>query len=292
MDLKVDGYVPRPGEEPIAEILQVSPGYFATLGMTIREGRDFDEMDFEGSPRVVAISESLALAYFLDGAALGGRILIDDDEWATVIAVIGDVWYRSGTRRAPAVYEPYAISGRRGSMGVLAKVDGSPESLVPAVSEAVTAIDPEVAVYGIGPLEKRLWDAISGPRLRTLLVGVFSLLSLLLSVTGVYGVMAYMVGQRFRELSIRRVLGAPTMGIFRYVLRRGLLLTCLGTGLGLIGSIQAVEILRTYLYELEPQDPLTITLAVGVLGGAALLACAVPALRATKVDPVVALKAE
>ncbi len=292
--LVVEGYQPGPDEEPMAEIKQVSPDYFATMGMRIVEGRPFDERDDLGQPRVLAISESLARSYFPQGSAIGGRILLDEEEdvWGTVVAVVGDVWFRGGERRAPALYEPYAASGRRGSMDILAKVNGEPLALVPAISRLVTRMNPDIPVYGVMTLEARLWSAVAAPRLRTLLIGAFSIVSLLLSVVGVYGVMAYMVGQRTRELGIRRVLGAAPGGILRYVVRRGVMLTAMGIAVGVVGALQAADALQSYLYDIQADDPVTIVAAATVLAIASMLACSVPALRAARVDPLVAMRNE
>jgi putative ABC transport system permease protein len=293
-ELKVEGYVPGPQDEPITEIKQVTPGYFATLGITILEGRPFDDRDGTDGAKVVAVSESLARTYFPPDRALGGRVLVDEEEevWATVVAVVADVWFRGGEHRAPVVYEPYAASERRGSMDLLVKADGDPRALGPGISRLVTSLDPDVTVYGVLPLETRLWSAVAGPRFRTLLIAALGLASLLLSIIGVYGVMAYMVGQRTRELGIRRVLGARPQGILAFVVRRGLVLTVLGIAIGVLGALQVNGFLRSYLYGLEPHDPVTMAGAVMLLTAASLVACAVPARRAARVDPVVALSVD
>jgi putative ABC transport system permease protein len=153
-------------------------------------------------------------------------------------------------------------------------------------------MDPTVALYAVQPLEDLLWNAVSEPRFRTLLLSVFGLASMLLAVIGVYGVMAYGVAQRIRELGIRKALGADQRQILKYVIARAAAITGLGVGLGILGVYGTAGVLQSYLYNLEPRDPVTVAVAVSVLGLAATIACVVPALRATRVDPLVALRAE
>ena len=177
-------------------------------------------------------------------------------------------------------------------MDVAVRTDRDPTSQVPAIRRLVAAIDANVALYGIRPLEDILWDAVSEPRFRTLIIGVFGFASVVLSVVGVYGVMAYAVAQRTRELGIRKALGADHARVIMYVVSRGMTITVTGLGLGTLGALVTVGVLRSYLYNLEPRDPWTFGAAITLLGMASLLACSVPALRAARVDPLVALRAE
>ena len=154
------------------------------------------------------------------------------------------------------------------------------------------AVDPNVAMFNIRPLEDILWEAVSEPRFRTWLLGAFGLVSLALSVVGVYGVMAYSVAQRTRELGIRKALGADQGRIVKYVVRHGLIISALGIAVGVLGALAAAGVLQSYLYNLAPRDPWTFIIAALVLGTASLLACLVPALRAARVDPLVALRVE
>ena len=154
------------------------------------------------------------------------------------------------------------------------------------------AVDPNVAMFNIRPLEDILWEAVSEPRFRTWLLGAFGLVSLALSVVGVYGVMAYSVAQRTRELGIRKALGADQGRIVKYVVGHGLIISTLGIAVGVLGALAAAGVLQSYLYNLAPRDPWIFVIAAFVLGTASMLACIVPALRAARVDPLIALRVD
>jgi len=297
-DFEVEGYAAAPDEEFEAEIKQVSPGYFTTLGIPILQGRGFNQSDDESAPAAVVINHYMAQHYWGDRSAMGGRVMLDST-WHTVVGVVSDVRYRGAGMAGrhppdgPRVYLAYAAGSRRGgSMDVAVRTDRDPTSQVPAIRRLVAAIDANVALYGIRPLEDILWDAVSEPRFRTLIIGVFGFASVVLSVVGVYGVMAYAVAQRTRELGIRKALGADHARVIMYVVSRGMTITVTGLGLGTLGALVTVGVLRSYLYNLEPRDPWTFGAAITLLGMASLLACSVPALRAARVDPLVALRAE
>lgn len=290
-DFDVEGDASTSDEKKEAEYLQVTPGYYGTMGIAMVSGRDFDAHDDASAPRVVAVSESLARSWFPRGDAVG-RLIQVDGKPSTIVAVIGDTWYRGSKHRAPVIYQPYAQSTRHWGRAVMVKVDGNPLRLAPSVPRLVANMDPEVTVYGVRPLQSVLWRAVSGPRLRAVIVGGFALTSLLLSLVGVYGVMAYAVSRRTRELGIRRALGARPRGIVRQVVLRGMALAVLGIVLGVAGAYPATRALRAYLYQLDPRDPVTLVGATVVLGLASLAACLLPALRAARVDPLVALRDE
>ncbi len=294
----VEGYQAAPDEEFEAEIKQVSPGYFTTMGIPVQQGRGFSAADDESAPAVVVLNEYMARRYWGDGSAMGGRVMIDST-WHTVIGVVSNVRYRGAGmdgRHAPdgpRVYLAYAAGSRqRGSMDVVVRTARDPSSQAPSIRRLLSAMDPNVALFAVRPLKDILWEAISEPRFRTLLLGVFGLASVVLAVVGVYGVMAYAVAQRTRELGIRKALGADHGRVMLHVLSRGMTITVVGLGIGVVGAMAVVGVLQNYLYNLEPRDPWTFGGAIALLGTASLLACSLPALRAARVDPLVALRAE
>jgi predicted permease len=286
---EVEGYSVDEREEIVAEEKQVTPDYFQTLGISAIEGRLFNEGDGETGPEVLLVSESLAMKYWPNGSAVGGRIRMDD-EWRSVVGVVNDVKYRGDQRNFPQLYRPYAAGSFEWSMDGLIRVEGNPSRYVASVRRTIAAMDPEVVVSDLRPLEHFLWDAVSEPRFRALLLGCFGLVAVLLSVVGVYGVMAYAVAQRTREFGIRKALGADQFRTLREVAVRGLGLTLLGVCLGSLGAYAAVGVLQSYLFNVQPRDPLTFLLAVGSLAFASMLACGIPAFRAARVDPLVALR--
>ncbi|UCG87816.1 MAG: ABC transporter permease, partial [Gemmatimonadota bacterium] len=295
---EVEGYAAARDERFEAELKQVSPDYFATMGIDLEEGRAFTNDDDESAPKVVVVNQFMAGRYWGQRSAVGGRLRLGN-AWHDVVGVVGDVRYRGagmdGRHAAdgPRIYLPYASGSRqRGNMAVVVRTVGDPASLAPQVRRVLSSIDPNVALFGVRPLEDILWDAVAGPRFRTWLLGVFGLASLILSVVGVYGVMAYAVAQRTRELGIRKALGADQGHIVTYVVTQGLIISALGVVIGVLGALAAAGVLRSYLYNLAPRDPGTFVIAAIVLVTASLAACLVPALRAARVDPLIALRAE
>jgi putative ABC transport system permease protein len=295
---EVEGYAAAHDEEPQAEVKQVSPDYFSTMGIDLLEGRAFTDADDESAPAVVVINHFMARRYWGQRSAVGGRVRLGG-VWHDVVGVVSDVRYRGagmdGRHAAdgPHIYLSYAAGSRaRGNMAVVVRTAGNPTSLAPQIRSVSTSIDPNVALFNIRPLEDILWEAVSGPRFRTWLLGAFGLVSMALSVVGVYGVMAYAVAQRTRELGIRKALGADQGHILRYVVTRGLLISAMGIAVGVVGALGATGVLRSYLYDLGPRDPMTFVIAVVALGTASLSACLVPAIRAARVDPLIALRVE
>jgi putative ABC transport system permease protein len=177
-------------------------------------------------------------------------------------------------------------------MDVMARTDIRPQELVPAVRKLLATMDPEVVVFNIATLKDLLSARVSEPRFRSLLIGAFGLAALCLAIVGVYGVMAYAVAQRTREMGIRLALGAEGGRIMKEVFVRGLRLTLVGLGLGLAGAWATVTLIEGYMYQVDVHDPMTFALAFVVLAASSMLACLLPARRAARVDPIIALRAE
>jgi putative ABC transport system permease protein len=278
----VEGYASAPSEELEAEVKQVTPDYFETLSISSTAGRVFEESDGISGPEVLVINESMARKYWPGGGAVGGRMLLDE-EWYSVVGVVNDVRYRGELRDVPQLYRPYAAGSFPWSMAALLRVEGDPTQYVASVRRAIGAMDPEVVVSDVKPLEHFLWDAVSEPRFRMLLLGAFGIAAVLL---------AYAVAQRTREFGVRKALGADQFRTLREVAARGLSLTAVGVCAGLLGAYAVVGVLQSYLVNLDARDPITFVAAIFALGTASMLACFIPAIRAARVDPLVALRAD
>jgi putative ABC transport system permease protein len=277
-------------ETPVTWYRQVSASYFDTMGIPIRRGRGFEPR--EPAPSVI-VNETFTRTYFPGQEAIGRRIRFGPDMPAfTIIGIAGDVKVR-GAREGPRVetYVPYWQLTEPG-MYVILKAAGDPSRLAAPLRQAVSSIDRNVPVSGITTLSERVGDAIEQPRFLALLAGVFAVLALTLAAIGIYGVMAYAVSQRTTEIGLRMALGASRREVFRLVIGDGLKLATVGVALGLAGSFVVTRWLASLLFGIEAADPATFAATAAVLLTVAAGACFVPANRATRVDPMVALRSE
>ena len=271
------------------------------MGIRLAEGRVFDDRDDIGTTPTALINEEMVRKYWPNGNAIGSTLTLSpggkNERTVTVVGIVDDVRLRAGGRvrgdeEKYQIYVPFAAWGQSRSMAVLASTDIRPSELVPPIRRLLASKDPEIVLDGIGTMEDLLATRISEPRYRTLLIVAFGLVALILAVVGVYGVMAYTVTQCTHEIGIRLALGAHEGRIMKEVLMRGLILTLFGLGLGLAGAWAVTTVLERYLYEIDVHDPATIILSLLVLAVSTLLACILPALRAARVDPMIALRAE
>ncbi len=278
---------------------QTSPNFFTTMGIPLIKGRDFTPQDVEGSPLVAVISQAMAKRLWPNEDPLTKRLSLDEDKdrkpiWTQVVGVVGDVKYRTlinDQNNDPDVYLPYAqIRGT--ALTLASRSVGDPAGLTESLRAQLQSIDPNIPVYGVTTMKQRLADITAPARFSTLLLGVFSLIALLLAVVGIYGVMSYTVTQRTHEIGIRMALGASRSDVMRLVVGEGVWLVAGGVGLGLAGAILATRVLESQLYSVSATDPLTFSLVSLLLAGVALGASFLPARRAMKVDPMVALRYE
>jgi len=296
---QIEGHIAPIGEEPHADMRWANLDYFNTMKIPLLAGRDFTAQDGLKSPPVVIINQSLAKTYFPNQEPIGKRLELPfgDGTGTTkfqIIGVVRDVKHRTelGSEYSPELYLPYAQLPFLGQMSLVARTQGEPGSLAKAIQNEVAALDHEIVLSDVKTMEQYLSNAVAQPRFSALLFGLFALLALLLAAIGLYSVMAYAVSQRTREVGIRMALGAQTASVFRLMIAQGLKLTLLGVGVGLAGAFALTRLMKTLLFGVKATDPVTFAVIALLLTLVALLACYLPARRATKVDPMIALRSE
>jgi putative ABC transport system permease protein len=281
------------GKGPGADSRIVTPGYFDAIGMLLRRGRDFTTGDNEQAPGVMIINETFARRFFPNQEAIGQRIIITGADRPTeIVGVVGDIKDIDLDRvPRPALYLPYAQNTRT-YMGVALRAAAEPTALMAAARDEVRKLDPALPVSNLKTVERMIHEMSSPKRIATAMMGVFAAIALLLAGVGLYAVMAYAVSQRTHEIGVRIALGARSHDIMRLVTGQGMKLTIVGLALGMIGAFGLTRVMTPLLYGVTATDPLTFILISLSLACVALLACWIPARRATKVDPLVALRCE
>ena len=279
---------------PIGSLLLVSPDYFKTLGIPLKRGRVFNEHDSTNAPRVVVINETLARRTFPNQNPIGQRLKQGGtnrptNEWMEIVGVVGDVKYEGlQVATTPAFYQSLAQNSF-GEMSLVINASGDPRVLVGDVRNLVRAIDPAVPLARIKTMDQLLGESVAQPRFRTLLLGIFSAVALLLSAVGIYGVMAYSVTERTREIGIRMALGAQALDVLKLVVRQGLFYTLVGVVFGVAGAFALTRVISNLLFGVGATDPATFIGVSAFLVLVSLAACYLPARRASKVNPVKAL---
>jgi len=278
---------------PQAAFNVITPGYFQTMSVALRAGRDFTESDVYDGPLVAIINKALAEQAFPGADPVGRKIRcgLDRMEWMTIVGIAENVRaWGPATPPTPEIYMPHhQHPSYARSMDVVIDTSGSPASIAPAIRRLVRELNPEVPVR-FSSVEGALSEAVATPRFRTVLLSVFAGLALCLAIAGVYGVVAYLVTQRTPEIGVRIALGANAGDVMRLVISQGMRMTVLGLILGIAGALASARLLESLLFEVKPTDALTYGGVALMLCLATLAACAVPALRAARVDPVVALR--
>jgi predicted permease len=295
--VQVEGQPPVdriPGNAWSATIDMVTPGTFGALKIPLREGRFLDQHDAANATETAVINETFARHFFPKEDPLGHRIQLgsSNQSWQTIVGVVGDTRQTGMAAEVePEVFLPFEQSPYP-DMTLAIRTDADPITLVPAVRAAVAAIDKDVPLYGVETLDDLMSGEVASQRFNMALLGAFAGLALLLAAVGIYGVMAYAVGQRTQEIGIRMALGALPENVMRMVLAQGARLAVFGVVLGLGAGIALTRLLRTLLFEVKPGDPSTFAVGAAILFVAAIAACWIPARRATRVDPLVALRYE
>jgi predicted permease len=289
----IEGRTPDPARRPRGDVRVASPRYFETLGVPVRAGRAFTDLDHREAQRVVVINQAM-VRYWEGGDPIGARLSTDDGgTWWTVVGIVGDVRQFGLDREAvpqafiPLAQMPGGLGGR-----IMVRSAGDPTALARAVADAVHSLDADMPVEDVQTLEQVRSDSLARPRLTALLLAIFAGLAMIVTLAGVTGVIAANVSQRTREFGVRMALGATRTWVLTMVLRQGLALVSLGLVIGLTAAAAFSTALSAYLFDTPPRDPLVLIAVAATFLVAGVLACLGPARRATGVDPLVALRSE
>ena len=275
---------------PNTKMRYVTPHYIETMGIPLRSGRTFSEFDTADNLRVVVVDETFVRRY-VDGEPLGQRIGFPGN-WTTIVGVVGDVQdMRLGDDINGHIYWPHAQNPIP-FMAIMARTQVDPLSLSNAAIREIRALDPTQAPYDIQTMEQRVSDSVAGARFGALLITLFGAVALLLAAIGIYGVLSFLVTRRTNEIGVRTALGAKPLDVMRLVLAQGMVPVAVGTGVGLLAAFGLTRLLTSLLFGVSTTDVWVFASIPGLIIAIALVACALPAWRATRVDPVEALRYE
>ena len=303
-DVDFEGYTFVVGSDtPIENVdyyQYITLDYFETMGIALRDGRVFNAGDAAGGP-VVVVNEALAKRFYPNQSPLGKRLnpfLTQDTTWFTIVGVVKDV--KQGGLEAPAGTELYFFYDQLPrlagfaplQMNVVLRSPRAVEALSPGIREAVRAMDPRLPIVQLRSMEEVVGASVTRQRFLSLLLGIFAAVALTLAAIGTYGILSYMVTERQREIGIRMALGAGRGQVVALVLRQGLGIAALGIGLGVVGAMGLSRVTSTLLYGVSPSDLATYVSVAGIIAIVATLACVVPTRRATRVDPLQAIRAD
>jgi predicted permease len=293
LGLVIEGYKPREGERTSSDVTVVSNDYFKSLGIPLLNGRDFNDQDRLGTPKVVIVNEKMARHFFGSIDVLGKRIGLDDVADTTIVGVVKDAQYidlRRNTRRH--FYLPVAQQKQLTNLTLHVKTTAGPDTVAESLRAQLKNLDPHLPLYNVKTLSAEIDESLIQERLVTWLLSAFGMLASLLTALGLYGVLTFSVARRTREIGIRVALGAQRRDVFRLVMIRGVVLVGVGVLVGLGASVAFGRLIGSLLFGVEPTSPLTLALVSLGLVAVALLACYLPARRATRVDPLEALRYE
>jgi putative ABC transport system permease protein len=296
-DITIEGLpIPGPGEFPHPDRHTISAGYITTMGIPLLRGRNISDADDETAPDVALINSTMARRFWTDGDPIGKRFLWghpgQDEKWITIVGVVADTkLYGLDNPARLEVYSPYR-QRPSADMSLVVRSAVDPASLTSAVRAAVAAIDKDQPVFDVHTMQQLVDDSISTRRLTLVLLGIFSALALILAAIGIYGVMAYSVALRTQEIGIRMALGAQQQDVLRLVLGQGARIAFFGVAIGLAAAAVLARLLSSLLFSVSSNDPITLAAVAILLVAVALLACYIPARRALRVDPIIALRYE
>jgi putative ABC transport system permease protein len=281
------------GKEPVTNFRVVTPGYFGAIGIPLKRGRDFNAQDNEKAAGVVIVDEAFARRRFPNQEPIGRRITLVDkpNKPLEIVGVVGDVKNKLDEIAEPYIYIAHAQFSFS-DMGIVIRTTAEPAAITPALRAEVMALDPALPISGLKTVERMVYERSTPKRIMTAMMGVFAVFALLMSGAGLYAVMTYAVSRRTHEIGVRLALGARPRDILRMITRQGMKLTLVGLAFGLAGAFALTRVISGLLFGVSAADPLTFILISLLLTCVAMLACYLPARRATKVDPLVALRHE
>jgi putative ABC transport system permease protein len=292
----VEGHPATMEDRPVITMLPFRGDYFGTMGIRLIEGRAVGDADQADGPPVVVINESTARRFWPGQSAVGKRFrrgtVQEVRPWITVVGVVADVKEALDTVPGLQGYWPHAQSGWARDMALVIRASGDPLALTTAVRNEIRAVDREIPIVNMIPMGQLMSESVSEPRFRTMVVLSFAGVACLLALVGIYGVMAFLVAERTHEIGVRMALGAEQAGVLRHILGQGMQLTALGIAIGLFGAFVATRAIQAMLFGVGAMDPMTYAVVVVALATVAMLACWVPARRASRVDPLVALRGD
>ena len=289
----IEGRPPQPaGQGYNANLNLTAPGYFATMGIPLLGGRDFNDADAEGADEVAIINGQMARMFWPDEDPIGQRIRVGDGPWRRIVGIVGDLKFKAmDAETRQEMYWPYYQTGA-GSGAFVVRTRSDPKEIAATVRQAILEVEGDQPLYDLRTMEEILSESVAGRWLNTLLLAVFGGEALILAVVGLYGVMSYSVAQRTQELGIRTALGATSRDVLKLIVGQGMLLTGAGMAIGIAGTLGLTRLMKSLLFDIKPTDPTTIAVIALLLGSVALVACWIPARRATKIDPMIALRYE
>jgi putative ABC transport system permease protein len=296
----LEGHAPvSPTEQDSVYYQEIGPNYFRTMGIPLLAGRDFSMSDRPDAPRVVMVSEAFARRFWPGENPIGKRIKYGPADstqpWMEVVGVVGNIKFeslRQDPDAQPVFYGPLLQSEVIENMSVIVRTRAASETMIAPLRDAIQKIDAEIPVYNIATIDERMHEDSAETRSYTLLLSLFAILALGLAAIGIYGVMAYAVTRRVHEIGIRMALGAQRKDVFHLIVGRGIWVALVGVACGLCGTLALTRAMAGLLYDVTPTDPAILAGVSILLSFVTLLACYAPARRATRVDPLVALRHE
>jgi len=299
ISFQIEGRPVARKDEPAAEVFVIEPNYFRTMGIPVIRGRDFDEHDAHKSTPVIIVTQAFARQFFSGEDPIGKRIQPGISTWdgeksvmREIVGVVGDIRSLAlSTEPKPTYYLPQAQVPFT-QLATVVKTSGDPHMLATSVTREVQNMDPELPVFSVKTMAEYIAASVTAPRFNTTLLSIFAAVALVLTIIGLYGVMSYSVAQRTNEIGIRMALGAQTRDVLGLIIRDGVRMVLIGLVAGMAVALAVTRLLGTLLFGVKTRDPLTFVAIAALLSVVAMLACCIPAWRATRVDPLEALRCE